>query len=411
MKINKLTILISYLLIFQVPIVFGQNLLNKIKNKAQQEVTNEVNKLGNGNSSTPAHKNKLGSSVTRTVAASLNADEIFDYGENCIDLGVSLNQVSFIVLQRAGNSYKCFAYKNGVRTPVACPTNREDCPTALQCSYNKLIDVSLTSDEIKKYVTNQTENHNVATPVISDEQMKTMAAYMTKEQLETVKKQLAEAAKQTQGQTYSTVTSSSISFNGKAFGPFKQIVQFFLTQDRRNFYAVIMNDSQNGMELRYKIITSASSATLTSPGMMPPMACFASLDNAEFGMFLSDNEGKFKIMTSSGKSFEVNNAGALSGVWYSATGNHVNYLSNNQLFHDGQLIKTFDSNTITDPCNLFVSTDGKGVTMIKDNVISFADGDYFEYPLKTALVTISGKVYFKWLALENREVVVYQKPY
>jgi hypothetical protein len=411
MKINKQPILILIIFLVTAPIAFGQGFMNKIKSKAQQEVKSEINKLEKGNSSSPANKNKLSSNVTRTVAASLKADEIFDYGENCIDLGASLNQVSFISSQRVGDSYKCFAYKNGARTPVACPTNFDNCSASLQCSYSKLIEMSLSSDEIKKYVTNQTEDHSAATPTISDEQMKMMSAYMTKEQLETVKKQMAGAAKQTQGQTYSTVTSSSLTFNGKSYGPYKQIVQFFLTQDQKNFYAVIMEDGQKAMEQHYKIITSASSITLTSPGMMPPTMCFVASDNSEFGMYVNDNQGKFKIITSSGKSYDVNRSTAISNIWYSAAGNHLNYLATNQLFHDGQLIKTFDSNNSIDPCNLFVSADGKGITMIKDNVISFADGDYFEYPLKTALVKINGKAYFKWLAMENREVVVYQKPF
>ena len=293
----------------------AQGLLNKVKNAAAQE----ANKLNSQQAVNPSNENKLSANVTRTVALKLGDDEAFNYSENCIDLGSSVNQVSFIVTKRNGNDTQCYSYKNGSRTPVACPTNLSDCTTSLQCSYNKLIDAS--DDERKKYVIDQTESHDVQTPKVNDEQLKMMSAYMTKEQLETVKKQMAEAAKQAQGQTYTAVTSSSIHFNGKTYGPFKQITQFSLTQDRRNFYAVTMEDSQNGMEIRYKIVTSASSATLTSPGMTTPMACFVSPDNSEFGMFLSGNDAKFKLITSSGKSYEVSNAGSSIAAWYSATGN------------------------------------------------------------------------------------------
>src|SRR5277367_377505 len=82
-----------------------------------------------------------------------------------------------------------------------------------------------------------------------------------------------------------------------------------------------------------------------------------------------------------------------------------------QLFLDQQKIKTFDNNEYVKPCDLFISSDGKGVSVIKNNTISFADGDYFEYPLKVSIVNDGGKAYYKWLALENREVVVYQKAY
>ncbi len=40
-------------------------------------------------SSTPPTKNKLSANVTRSVAVKLGSDEVFDYGENCIDLGSS----------------------------------------------------------------------------------------------------------------------------------------------------------------------------------------------------------------------------------------------------------------------------------------------------------------------------------
>jgi hypothetical protein len=121
------------------------------------------------------------------------------------------------------------------------------------------------------------------------------------------------------------------------------------------------------------------------------------------------NEGKYQVITSKGKAFPVD-AGYLNGIWYSSS-NHLMMLSKNQLIQDGNVIKTFDGNSSYDPCNLYVSANGKGVTVVKDNTISFADGDYFEYPLKIALATINGNTYFRWLALENREVVIYQKPY
>jgi hypothetical protein len=102
--------------------------------------------------------------------------------------------------------------------------------------------------------------------------------------------------------------------------------------------------------------------------------------------------------------------GGFAGSWYSATGNHVVFLSLNELYLDGQVIKTF-ANGAPNPCDLFVSSDGKGVTLIKDKVVSFSDGDYYEYPLKIAIIYIGGKPYYKWMSLENKEVVVYQKPY
>ncbi|MBI1768619.1 MAG: hypothetical protein HYR67_09620 [Bacteroidetes bacterium] len=386
--------------------VSAQGLLNKLKDKAKQEV-NEVEKKTSPQNE--QSKSKLSANVTRTVVVTLNPDEAFDYSENCIDLGSSLNQISFILNKRSANGTQCFSYKNGTRTPVTCPNADSNCGGTMQCNQYKLKEVSLTSDEGKKYLVAKTETHQMEVPAISDQQMKTMAAYMTKEQLEEAKKQLAEAAKQSKGQTYETPVNTTINFNGKQYGPFKQVSQFFLTPDAKNFYAVVTEDSKDGMALTYQMVTSASTATLSSPGLSPPSLCFVAPDQSEFGMYVMTNDQKFVILTSSNKTYTMSQE-QVSGVWFE--GNHVIALTTNyvwtKVYRDGQLIKTFNEGS-HDPCNIFVTPDSK-ITEIKDNVISFADGDYFKFPLKVTLINSGGKTYFKWLALEDREVVVYQKP-
>jgi len=410
-KINFLFLCIA---ILSIDVAHAQ-LLNKLKSKANQE----VNKLEKGATSsaptqgTPPTKNKLSANVTRTVVVKLGVDEIFNYSENCIDLGASLDQVSFILTKQNGSS--CSSYKNGARTPVACPTgDNSGCQTSLQCSYSALKELEMNSDEFKKYVSNETESHTIPQPTVTDEQLKAMAAYMTPAQMEEVKKGLAEAKKQTANQSYSTIKSSTITFNGKKYGPYKLVQKVFLTADGRNFYAVVgESKSVNSEQMRNKMITSASSKSLVLGDNDSPMSCLASPDNSEFGyvaLGLSSSQ-KYVIAVSSGKTYEMPFNGGLNGVWFSATGNHVVSLSQNQLYLDGQVIKTFTNDEIPNACDLFVSSDGKGVTLIKNNTVSFSDGDYFEYPLKIAIVNVGGKPYYKWMVLENKEVVVYQKPY
>jgi hypothetical protein len=385
----------------------GQGLLNKVKSKAAQEV-NKLEQSAASNTTPNSSKNKLSSNVTRTVAVNLKQGESLDYSESCIDLGASINQISFIVNTGFGDKRQCFSYKNGARTAVPCPSNT-DCGSSLQCSYNKLRQVELESDEAKRYIITETETHQVAQPVISDQQLKTMSAYMTKEQIEQMKKQLAEAQKQTANQTYATVKSRTIQFNGKKYGPYSQLSQFYLSPDSKNFYAVTLEIDQ-AMNYTYKVITAASAAVILIPGMMPPMSCIASSDNSEFAAVTADNEGKYRLLTSKGKSIDISDIGNFQGAWYSPTGGHLLMFAKNSLSYDGQVIKTFETNTSVDPCSLYVGADGKGVTFVKDNIISFADGDRFEYPLKIALVNSGGKMFFKWLALESQEVVIYQKP-
>jgi len=360
----------------------------------------------------PPNKNKLSANVTRTSVVKLGTDEVFDYSENCIDLGASLDQISFVISKQGGSSSQCYTYKNGTRTPVACPNgSTAGCQTVLQCSYSALKELEMNSDDFKKYVSNETESHSIPQPTVTDEQLKAMAAYMTPAQLEEVKKGLAEAKKQTAGQSYSTIKSSSITFNGKKYGPYKLVQKVFLSADGKNFFAIVTEDKSNSQG-QNKMITSASPKTLILGDMDSPVSCFASPDNSDFGyVAMGLSSQKYVVVTSTGKTYDRPLNTGFSGVWFSSIGNHVIFLSQNQLSMDGQVIKTFSNEESPNPCDLFVSSDGKGVTTIKDNKVSFADGDYFEYPLKVAIVYIGGKPYYKWMALENKEVVIYQKPY
>lgn len=65
--------------------------------------------------------NKLSANVTRSVVVTLREGERFDYRENCIDLGFSINQIEFVVKDKNG---KCVSYKNGIRSAIPCPQRR-----------------------------------------------------------------------------------------------------------------------------------------------------------------------------------------------------------------------------------------------------------------------------------------------
>jgi hypothetical protein len=263
--------------------------------------------------------------------------------------------------------------------------------------------VDQSSNEIKKYITDKTSN--LQTPTMTDEQLKQMSAYMTKEQLEEVKKAMKQAA----SQSYSMVESRTITFNGKKYGPYKMIYPFYLTADGKHFYAVI---SESDSQPHYKVITSASSATISTGSMAAPLSVFAAPDNSNFAIYTLAGESEaYKVITSQAKMYRIDEPGWFHQAWFTSSGNHVITYVKETLSIDGNVVKTFEPNSSYDPCDLFVRSDAKGVAVVKDNSISFPDGDYFQYPLKMALVNSLGKAYLKWLALEDRQVVVYQKPF
>lgn len=407
---------LKFLLILICPLFINfsnaQGLLNKLKNKANQEV-NKLEKGATGSTQTQGaveNKNKLSANVSRNVILKLHDDEVLDFDENCIDLSSSLDQGSFVLQKRTENSVQCISYKNGTRTPVECTSalnNTKNCDAPLPCSYSELKEIDLSKEEFSKYISNETESHDVQKPVYTDAQIKAMSAYMTPAQVEELKKSLSEM--KNLPNSYSTVKSTSIVFNGKKYGPFKQVQKFFLTPDRKNFYAITLEE--NGKLIQTKMVTSASAKSLLLKEWDSPIECIASPDNSEFGyMAIGLTSQKRVIVTSSGKTYEMDATTAPDKVWYSPTSNHLMYIIKNQLYRDGQVIKTFDDGFSPDPCHLFLSADGQSLTYIK-NGINFADGDYFQYPLKATIVYVSGKPYFKWLAIENNDVAVYQKPY
>jgi len=412
---TRIPVLLLCTIASSIGFVHAQGMLNKLKNKANQE----VNKLEKGATSTSSsqtqaqpNKNKLSANVKRTVILKMHDDEILDFDENCIDLSSSLDQGqgSFILQKRTESSVQCIRYKNGSRTPVECNAalnNTKDCNAPLPCSYSALKEIEIGKEEFNKYVSNETESHDIQKPAYTDAQIKAMTAYMTPAQVEEFKKSLAEMNKMPT--SYSSVKSSSIVFNGKKYGPFKQIQKFFLTQDGKNFYAIVMEE--NGKQFQNKMIASASAKTILLKEWDSPVSCFSSSDNSEFGyMAIGLTNQKRVITISSGKNYEMEMSVDVGEVWFSPSGNHVMYIIRNQFYRDGQVIKTFEDGFSPKPCDLFLSPDGQSLTLIK-NGISFADGDYFQYPLKVTVVNVGGKPYFKWLAIENNEAVVYQKPY
>src|SRR6185369_8675172 len=117
MKIRN-SFLLLCLIVLSIGYANAQGMLNKLKSKANQEV-NKLEKEATSSATQTPNKNKLSANVIRSSVVKLGADEIFDYSENCIDLGTSLDQISFIISKQSGSSNQCYTYKNGTRTPVA----------------------------------------------------------------------------------------------------------------------------------------------------------------------------------------------------------------------------------------------------------------------------------------------------
>jgi hypothetical protein len=209
----------------------------------------------------------------------------------------------------------------------------------------------------------------------------------------------------TKGMNISIPESQTINFNGKSYTVYS-VSKFYLSPDNKHFYAEVLEDKTSKES---KIITSASPTFIKSS--FPITELFASPDNSEFAVYRMTLDQKYEVTTSKGKTYPASDLRTFNGAWYSPMGNHIVIYSSNDLYLDGVLVKKLEENAQIKPCDLFISPDGKEVTIKKGNMLYFNDGDFFQFPLQVALVNVGGKSYFKWLALENNELAAYQKPY
>lgn len=374
----------------------AQGLLNKVKAKAAQEV-NKIENSATGNTNTASsNQNKLSANVTRTVITALNQGEVFDYQESCIDLGSSLNQIEFVL--RSGS--KCFSFKNGTRAPIPCPSG--GCASKPNCSYQVLRRVS-ADEESNKYIVKEAGSADQAQqmPGLSAEQLKMMESMMTKEQIAEMKKSMVEAQKAMKESNFTL----SINFRGKKYGPYKYI-DLYLNSSNSIFCAMV----GDGADL--KIISSVSAKAIELKGVTPIFAPLISPDGSEFGQIVQNSQTQQnELLTGSGKRYAVPNAATYStqSVWFT-NGNHVAYLNETQLLLDGKVVKTFENALNIEPCDVYVGTDGKSVTAIVENEILFADGDTYAYPMALGIYKEASGNFFKWLALEGKELVLYKKP-
>ncbi|MCA4897243.1 MAG: hypothetical protein ACK514_08260 [Bacteroidota bacterium] len=370
----------------------GQGLLNKVKAKAAQEV-NKIENAATGNTNTASsNQNKLSANVTRTPITTLNQGEVFDYQESCIDLGSSLNQIEFVL--RSGS--KCFSFKNGTRAPIPCPSG--GCASKPNCSYQVLRRVS-ADEEVNKYLVKEAGTPQQM-PGLSAEQLKMMESMMTKEQIAEMKKSMAEGQKAMQESNFML----SINFAGKKYGPYK-FIDFYLNSNNKIFCAVVGDESYN-----YKVISSVSAKSIDLKQNLPASPPLISPDGTEFGqVIINPQTQQSELLSASGKKYTVSGTYGNQKVWFTL-GNHVANLSDTQLFLDGKAVKTFENAMNIEPCDVFVGTDGKSVTTIVENKILFADGDTYAYPMALGIYKEASGNFFKWLALEGKELVLYKKP-
>jgi hypothetical protein len=200
---------------------------------------------------------------------------------------------------------------------------------------------------------------------------------------------------------------STLKFGGKTFGPFQFILEFYPTNDKKSFSAIIMKDSKPQL--------ISSSGTVTE------------LDGQPGFNQISPTGNKFMVVTVNEKKNDAPEAyiyfqdGKKSGPYnpmktnpnnpaFCKTGGDNWLLTmNSKLFINGIKVKDLINDQIS-PANVWLTPDGKRFAIIVYNRIEFSDGLIIKDPLKFHISVQQNKITVWWLSVENeKDIVLYSK--
>ncbi len=200
--------------------------------------------------------------------------------------------------------------------------------------------------------------------------------------------------------------SLTLNFQGKSYGPFQFILEFYTTSDKTAFSAIVMKDG------RPQIITSSGNSYLLDG---QPAYSYASASGKKMMVtVVKENSGE---QTSPPEAFIWFQDGKKYGPYdpkkinannpsFNKTGGENWLLTmDSKLFINGTFVRDLINEFIS-PANIWLSEDGKRYVIIVYNRIEFNDGAVYKDPLKIRISVIKDKITVWWLLLENNKDIV-----
>jgi len=310
--------------------------------------------------------------IEKKSIATLDPGETLASGENCFLLDKNPETVSFVTVIGSGSSKQYYCYgKDGKKTgPVKQP------------------DESYWAD---------CENIDIEDCIPNDD------------------------PKQGNLQESIDWTTGSVKFQGNTYGPYGQVMMFFLSDDEQNFYAVALsiemkiiffdNNNRkvelNGMPEEIIISPDGLKAFAKIKGSINPFepdAVQKMMDNPE-----EMNNPKINLVGIDGSKFGPYASGDFSDAWFISPARLVIY-SNHEISIDGKPF--FKSEDYISPCDMWISSNGKDYAWANYENIFFSDGTKYVAPLVINYSVSGGKGYLKWIALEEgKNLMFYKKPF
>jgi hypothetical protein len=216
----------------------------------------------------------------------------------------------------------------------------------------------------------------------------------------------------------------TLKFQGKSYGPYQFVLEFYFGSDRKSFYAIVMKDA------RPMIISSAGSSFYIDgqPGYnyisprLSRMMVTTIKENQDSGTEASGMQEKTNkagknspeayIYFDDGKKFGPYDPNRITGLnpAFSKTGGDNWLLAmNSKLYINGKPVKVLVNEKIS-PANIWLTDDGKRYAIIVFDRIEFYDGKVYEDPLKIRISVDKNKITVWWLSLEDgKDIVLYSR--
>ncbi|NTV83622.1 MAG: hypothetical protein HGA23_04900, partial [Bacteroidales bacterium] len=202
------------------------------------------------------------------------------------------------------------------------------------------------------------------------------------------------------------------------YGPYGQIVLFYLSDDEQSFYSVALSPEMkiyffdntnrkvelNGIPEQILISPDGTKAIATVKGSFNPFdpdAAQKMMANPE-----EMNNPKINLYGIDGVKYGPYTSDSFSDTWYIPSGQLVIY-ANSEISLDGKSL--FKSEEYISKCDIWVSKNGKDFAWANYENLVFSDGTKFTAPLVIMYVEIGGKGYLKWIALEDGKNLNYYR--
>jgi len=236
-----------------------------------------------------------------------------------------------------------------------------------------------------------------------------------------------------------------IRFGGKTFGPFFSVQELRVSEDRKRFTAVVVDE-----EMSFALLSSSGKqvplddapvAFTTSMSGAGALVAVKTADNEESGEMMNidftnitteelmelakkmeeqqqeqggeDQPAEAYLYDLDGKQYgpydpmllyQDNPAFTISG------GDHWILIEEARLFIDGKLAGEYPDVYLT-PCNVWLSSDGLRHAIVNYDRIIFSDGTSYPFPLKVSVEEKNGQTVLHWISFEDEKLIVrYSRP-